>query len=83
KVLDPGEAISVGQALRLLTTEAAYAGFEERTRGSLDLGKLADLIIVSDDPYHVPAEALDQIRVDTTIVGGEVVFERATQGARA
>jgi predicted amidohydrolase YtcJ len=79
-VLDPGEAISVGQALRLLTTEAAYAGFEERKRGSLELGKLADMIIVSDDPYHVPAHALDQIKVDTTIVGGDVVFERATQG---
>lgn len=83
KVLDPGEAISVGQALRLLTTEAAYAGFEEHTRGSLELGKLADIIVVSDDPYRVPAEALDQIRVDTTIVGGEVVFERATRGAGA
>jgi len=81
-ILDPAEAITVGQALRLLTTEAAYAGFEEDRRGSLELGKLADLIVVSDDPYHVPPEALDQIRVDTTIVGGEVVFERAA-GERA
>ena len=65
------------EALRLLTTEAAYAGFEEGRRGSLELGKLADVIMVSDDPYQMPADALDQIKVDLTMVGGEIVFERA------
>jgi predicted amidohydrolase YtcJ len=75
-VLDPAEAISVSQALRLLTTEAAYAGFAERRAGSLELGKLADLIVVSDDPFTVRADQLDQIRVDATMVGGELVYQR-------
>jgi predicted amidohydrolase YtcJ len=76
-VLDPSEAISVGEALRLVTVNPAWSGFEERSRGSLELGKLADLVVVSDDPYVVPPEALDGIKIDQTIVGGEVVYERA------
>ena len=75
-VLDPSEAISVSQALRLLTTQAAYAGFAERTLGTLELGKLADLIVVARDPFAVPSEELAGIDVDLTMVGGEVVFER-------
>ena len=73
--LDPSEAIEVGQALRLLTAAPAYVGFEEARRGTLELGKLADLIIVSADPYAVPAEELDTISVVLTIVGGQVVFD--------
>jgi predicted amidohydrolase YtcJ len=75
-VLDPAQAISVSQALRLLTTEAAYAGFAEQRVGTLELGKLADLIIVSDDPFTVAADQLENIRVDATMVGGELVYER-------
>jgi predicted amidohydrolase YtcJ len=75
-VLDPSEAISVGEALRLVTVNPAWSGFEEHSRGSLELGKLADLVVISDDPYVVPPEELDQIKIDQTIVGGEVVYER-------
>jgi predicted amidohydrolase YtcJ len=75
-VLDPSQAISVSQALRLLTTEAAYAGFAEQRAGTLELGKLADLIVVSDDPFTVAAEQLEDIQVDATMVGGEFVYER-------
>jgi hypothetical protein len=75
-VLDPSQAISVSQALRLLTTEAAYAGFAEQRVGTLELGKLADLIVVSDDPFTVAADQLEGIRVDATMVGGELVYER-------
>lgn len=79
-ILDPDQAISVPEAMRLLTTGAAFAGFDERTRGSLEVGKLADLVVLSDDPYAVSPERLDQVRVDMTIVGGQVVYER-TDGA--
>jgi predicted amidohydrolase YtcJ len=74
--LDPTQAISVSQALRLLTTEAAYAGFGERRVGSLELGKLADLIVLAEDPFTVPADELDRVKVDATMVGGELVYER-------
>jgi hypothetical protein len=75
-VLDPREAIDVREALRLQTAGAAYGGFEERLKGSLELGKLADCIVVSEDPFAVPPEQLGSIQVDTTIVGGRVVYER-------
>ncbi len=76
-ILGPNEAISVEEALRLQTTGAAYGGFEEHLKGSLALGRLADLVVVSDDPFAVPPEEIDRLRVETTVVGGEVVFERA------
>ncbi len=75
-ILDPREAITVDEAHHLMTTGAAYAGFEEYKRGTLELGKLADLIVLSEDPYEVPPESLECIHVDKTIVGGEIVFER-------
>jgi hypothetical protein len=50
-LLEPGQAITLDEAIRLWTTAAAYGGFEERIKGSLELGKLADLIILSQDPW--------------------------------
>jgi predicted amidohydrolase YtcJ len=77
EVLDPRRAITLDEALRFQTTGAAYGGFGEHEKGSLEIGKLADVIILSQDPYAVPPEQLDQIRVDLTMVGGEVVYTRA------
>jgi predicted amidohydrolase YtcJ len=79
RVLDMREAITVPEAMRMLTTGAAYAGFDERTRGSLELGKLADLVVLSRDPYETPPEQLDRVQVDLTMVGGQVVHERAIE----
>ncbi len=69
----PEEGLSVIDAIRLYTTFSAYAGFEERIKGSLETGKLADLIVLSDNPFEVPVDALKDIRVMTTIVGGRTV----------
>jgi hypothetical protein len=69
------EGLSVLEAIRLYTTYSAYAGFEEASKGSLEPGKLADLIVLSDDPFESPVDALKDIRVETTIVGGRVVHE--------
>jgi predicted amidohydrolase YtcJ len=74
--LDPREAISLREALRLQTSGAAYGGFEEHLKGTLELGKLADLIVISEDPFAVPPERLDAIQVDATVVGGKLVYER-------
>ena len=64
----------------LVGAAAAYGGFEEHLKGSLELGKLADLIVLSDDPYAVEPEQLDQVRVDLTMVGGRVVYARDGAG---
>jgi len=71
----PHEAISVEQALAAYTTSSAYASFEEGIKGSITPGKLADMVLLSDDPTTCPPEGIKDIRVGMTISGGEVVWE--------
>ncbi len=73
----PEEGLNVLEAIRLYTTYSAYAGFEEASKGSLEPGKLADLIVLSEDPFDIPVDALKDVRVQTTIVGGRVVHDAA------
>jgi predicted amidohydrolase YtcJ len=72
----PEQKISVEEALRAYTVSAAYAGFEERDKGSLETGKLADFVILSGDLLRAKPEDLEKIEVDTTVVGGRVVHSR-------
>lgn len=71
----PEECISAGQAMALYTINAARASFEEDIKGSIAPGKLADLVVLSDDPTRVPPEQIKDIKVEMTIIGGEVVWE--------
>jgi predicted amidohydrolase YtcJ len=74
-LLAPEQAITAAEAIRIYTNFGAYSGFEEKTKGSIEKGKLADLIIVSDDPLSVPSDKLKDIKVETTIIDGQVVKE--------
>jgi len=71
----PQERISAKQALVLYTVNAAYASFEEGIKGSIAPGKLADLVVLSDDPVKAPPEKIKEIRVEMTIIDGKVVWE--------
>ena len=75
QVLLPEERITVQQALALYTTNAAYASFEEKIKGSISTGMLADMVVLSDDPTKMPPEKIKDIKVEMTIIGGEVVYE--------
>jgi predicted amidohydrolase YtcJ len=75
QTLLPEEVISPHQALALYTVNAAYASFEEDIKGSIAPGKLADIIVLSADPTKVPPERIKDIKVEMTIIGGEVVWE--------
>jgi predicted amidohydrolase YtcJ len=75
QVLLPEERINIGQALALYTTNAAYASFEEDIKGSLASGKLADMVVLSDNPLETPPAKIKDIKVEMTIIGGEVVWE--------
>jgi len=66
------QTLTVEQALRLMTINAAYASFDEDSRGSLAPGKLADLVILSANPLEVPSDELTEIEVLMTMVGGKV-----------
>ncbi|MDD5126802.1 MAG: amidohydrolase [Dehalococcoidales bacterium] len=69
------ESISVKQALEMYTINAAYASFEEDVKGSIIAGKLADMVVLSSDPTQVPPDALKDIKVEMTIIGGMVVWD--------
>jgi predicted amidohydrolase YtcJ len=72
----PGQKLTVAEALEACTAGAAYAEFKQRDKGSIEAGKLADMVLLSADPFRVPPAALGDLKVDLTIAGGRVVFER-------
>jgi hypothetical protein len=74
----PGpERITAGEALACYTRESAFAEFMEADKGVLAPGRLADLVVLSEDPTAVSPERIRDIRVLRTIVGGRTVFERS------
>lgn len=76
KVLCPEEKVNIMDAIRMFTINSAYAGFEENIKGSIEMGKLGDLIVLSDDPLKVPVDKIKDIKVDMTLVGGKIVHRR-------
>ena len=72
-VLGAEEALDREQALRTLTINAAYASFWENELGSIESGKYADLVVLSDDYLNVPADAIKDIKALVTVVGGQPV----------
>ncbi|MBN2289479.1 MAG: amidohydrolase family protein, partial [Candidatus Glassbacteria bacterium] len=70
------QKISVVEALRLYTINAAYQSFDEDLLGSVEPGKCADLVVLGEDILSVPAERIIEIPVEMTLVGGKVVFEK-------
>jgi hypothetical protein len=74
--LDTCQAVSALEALRAYTTLGAFAGREEHIKGSLVPGKLADVAVLDRDFFTIPADAIRDVQVDMTIVGGVVRFRR-------
>jgi predicted amidohydrolase YtcJ len=72
----PQEKISVAEAVEAYTLTSAYAEFQDQEKGSISPGKLADLVILSDDIFTIKKEAIKDVQVEKTIVGGKIVFER-------
>ncbi|MCI0862759.1 MAG: amidohydrolase [Chloroflexi bacterium] len=68
------QRVSVEEALRLYTLNGAYASFEEDSKGSIETGKLADLVVLGSDPNKVDPLGIKDIAVERTIVGGETVY---------
>ena len=71
----PAQRLSVAEAIRGYTLGAAFAGFREKKEGSLEPGKLADLIILSQNLFEVAAHKISETKVVTTVVGGRVVYQ--------
>jgi predicted amidohydrolase YtcJ len=71
----PEEAVSREQALRMFTVWPAYAAFEEKLRGAIEPGKLADFTVFSADIMKIPEAEILKTRCVMTVIGGEVVYE--------
>ena len=78
----PSEGINALDALRTYPVDSAYASFDEKQVGTLERGKLADLIVVSADPTHVDSRNLANIKVLIAIVAGSVVYEAPAWSSR-
>ena len=76
QVLGPEQRVSALDALKSITTHAAYQYFEEDRKGSIEVGKLADLVILSADPLEISSEELWDLEVLETIKEGNTVFRR-------
>jgi predicted amidohydrolase YtcJ len=72
----PQQKISVAEAIHAYTLGSAYASLEDGVKGSIELGKLADLAVLSDDIFHMDPVAIQNAKVELTIFDGKVIFER-------
>jgi len=77
KVYGSEEAVTIQEALRMYTANGPYLTWEEKIKGTLEPGKLADMIVLDTDPLTNPPEALLGTKVDLTIIGGKVVYDRS------
>jgi predicted amidohydrolase YtcJ len=76
------EALTMPEAIRGYTRNGAWLTFEEGIKGTLEPGKLADLVVLGEDILTIDPERVKDVKVDMTIVGGAILYERAAQGTR-
>jgi len=72
----PEESLNVNEAVEAFTFNAAYASFEEESKGSIEVGKLADFVVLSEDITQISSERIKDVRVEMTVIGGRIVYTR-------
>lgn len=75
-VIDPSQRLSREQALEMYTLNGAYLSFDEKKKGSIEPGKLADMVVISRNYLSCPVDQIKDLQALRTIVGGKVVFDR-------
>jgi predicted amidohydrolase YtcJ len=76
----PDQALTVAEAVELYTSRAAWGAYEEADKGTIEVGKLADLVVLDADPYAVDPRVIGSIPVRATLIGG-TVLEGSLEGA--
>jgi len=72
----PEQKITVAEAIRAYTMGSAYASFDEKIKGSVETGKLADMVVVSEDILGIPPAEIEKSRVEMTVFDGKVIYRR-------
>jgi hypothetical protein len=75
----PEQALTIEQAIAAYTIHPAWSSYEEDRKGSLSAGKLADLVVLSQDILRLPPERVREAKVDLTVFGGRIVYRRAAE----
>jgi len=78
-VVGPGERVSPYVALKAVTDYAAFQHFEEHFKGTLEAGKMADLVIIEKDPLNVDPLTIKDIKVIETIKGGKSIYKASAR----
>jgi len=78
RVWGANQKVTVDEALTIATINGAYASSEERIKGSITAGKLADFVVLEQDPHDVKPDAIMNIKINRTVVGGKTVFPKAS-----
>jgi predicted amidohydrolase YtcJ len=76
RVIGPQQRITREEALRMFTIDAAWMSFDETRKGSIEVGKLADVAVLTGDFEKTPESNLNKLRAQVTIVGGRIVHQR-------
>jgi hypothetical protein len=74
--LVPEERISVEEAIKCYTINAAYANYDEDKLGSIEAGKFADFVVLSEDLFSIDTKDIKDVKVDMTVFDGDVIFQR-------
>ena len=72
----PDEKLSVEEAIQAYTLNSAYASFEENIKGSITEGKLADIVILSDNLLEIDPSKIKDVEVKTTIFNGKIIYQQ-------
>ncbi len=75
EVIGEGERLSLNEAFKVYTTYAAHASREEKIKGSLTPGRLADMVVLAEDPWESDPDEIGRINVEMTIVNGQIVYD--------
>src|ERR1700683_4935751 len=72
----PEQKITAAEAIRAYTMGSAFASFDEKIKGSIEPGKLADMVVLSDDILSIPAVDIEKAKVEATVFDGKVIYHR-------
>jgi hypothetical protein len=75
----PEQKLTVAEAVEAYTMGSAYAEFQDKEKGSITPGKLADMVVLSDDIFSIPPEKIRDVKVLKTFVGGKITWDSASQ----